>query len=102
VDDKVDSYDPDDHKEPTKRNYAPEGEAVDDVKGQNIVHWEAFLGGGYYLRLQTWKKTNGLYVSLRKNQNIGANMGAKYLDGLIVALTDMREDCPHLLSKNDK
>jgi hypothetical protein len=98
----VEPYEPDDAKEPPKRNYAPEGEQVDDMKGQNIIHWEGYLGAGYYIRLQTWKKTNGLYVSLRKNQNIGANISAQYLDGMINALTDMREDCPEFLSKLEK
>ena len=46
--------------------------------GGNEILWTAALGGDYHLKLQKWDKNNKLYVCLRRNQNIGANVGSEY------------------------
>jgi hypothetical protein len=79
------------------RNFAPQGESIDSIKNDNDTHWEAFIGSGYWVRLSTWVKNQKKYVSLRKNQNIGANIEAQYLDCIIVALQAMRAECLHIL-----
>lgn len=85
--------------EPIKRNFAPEGEEKEKDK-DNIIHWEAPVGGGNSLRLQTWLKTGGSFINLRKAPNVGATVGTQYRENLIMALDAMKEDCPQFFDRN--
>ena len=104
---KVEKYDPCNPGMPVMvvptvkvRNYAPDGMSAEDPKSQNIVHWEGILGAGYTLKLQTWVKNNGLYMALRKNQNVGANIPISVLKPLLLALNDMQAERAALIAAN--
>jgi hypothetical protein len=90
IDSSIDPYIP---VAPIVKNFAPDGEPVNKIDAENIIHWEAAVGGGNMLRFQTWKKTNTQFVSLRKAPNVGATIPAHYTDGIIKALKTMKKDC---------
>jgi hypothetical protein len=83
------------------KNFAPTGEGLDCKDGDNILHWEAYIGGQYYVKLATWKKNNRKYLQIRKNANIGANIECNYLDCLINALTALKQENKGLLGSTE-
>jgi len=78
------------------RNFAPPGETLEN-DGQNQIHWEGFIGGSYYVKLQTLKKNDKLYLAIRKNQNIGANVPIEYFHSLLEALKCVEKECGVLI-----
>ncbi|XP_035712515.1 pre-mRNA-splicing factor CWC22 homolog isoform X1 [Folsomia candida] len=77
-----------------KKNFSSYEEKKDS---QNSIWWEGFLGGEYYLRLQTWHNNSKTYLSLRKNQNVGANILVDHYWSLVKALEEMRNDVGSML-----
>ena len=75
-------------KTPISHSFAPPTEHA----GGNEILWTAALGGDYHLKLQKWDKNNKLYVCLRRNQNIGANVGSEYFWRLYEAMQLLAEE----------
>jgi len=71
------------------RNFAPLGEAFEKA-GQNQIHWEGFIAGSYYVKLQNWKKR---YLAIRQNQNIGANAPIEYFYSPLKAVKCLKKVC---------
>lgn len=74
--------------EPVFKNFAPK----DGPEGDNEVHYDAHIGGGYHIKLQTWNKNSKKYFCLRK-ATTGANLEIQYYKNLKKALEDMEDTC---------
>jgi len=82
------------------RNFAPPGE-TNEGDNQNNIHWEGYIGGNYHVKLQTWKKNDKLYLAIRKNQNIGANIPIEYFHCLLEALRCVQKECADLIPSKE-
>jgi len=72
---------------------------------QNDIHFDAFLGSGYSLRLSTWDKDGKHYICIRRytdgpRQSQGANIPLSCLESLKTAVNYVAANKEKLLKSN--
>ena len=81
------------------KSFAPKGEQEYQNNSTNINHWVGYLGSNYSLKLATWKKNNEMYLQIRRNQNVGANLPIELYWSLKEAMVHLEKEQGHILPK---
>lgn len=67
-----------------RKDYAPP-----ESDENNIIVYEALVGGGHYVRLSNWTKNEKWYVQIRKTATSGVNMPVEYFVAFKKAIDDV-------------